>query len=195
MTPVERSTSTPPQLRMRVGKPGDGARLKPLWLPWLGNHFDEAMDSLDQGTMLTSGGFLELVLVAEARSSGDVVGMLLAGPRHHFFEAYPAELRPVVAQLVVKLSGIAVAPERQQEGIGTKLVRRAVGEFRRAEYRWMYGQFAQQRNLTEFYKRLGFTVHPAGKDLTAPRELGATQLTCQPGEHWFDQTLQYETGA
>ena len=32
---------------MRVGKPGDGARLKPLWLPWLGNHFDEAMDSLD----------------------------------------------------------------------------------------------------------------------------------------------------
>ncbi len=77
MTPVERSTSTPPPLRMRVGKPGDGARLKPLWLPWLGNHFDEAMDSLDQGTMLTSGGFLELVLVAEDRSSGDVVGMLL----------------------------------------------------------------------------------------------------------------------
>ncbi len=195
MAPVERSTSTPPPLRMRVGKPGDGARLKPLWLPWLGNHFDEAMDILDQGTMLTSGGFLELVLVAEDRSSGDVVGMLLAGPPHHFFEAYPAELRPVVAQLVVKLSGIAVAPERQQEGIGTKLVRRAVGEFRRAEYRWMYGQFAQQRNLTEFYKRLGFTVHPAGKDLTAPRELGATQLTCQSGEHWFDQTLQYETGA
>lgn len=195
MTPVERSTSTPPPLRMRVGKPGDGARLKPLWLPWLGNHFDEAMDSLDHGTMLTSGGFLELVLVAEDRSSGDVVGMLLAGPPHHFFEAYPAEMRPVVAQLVVKLSGIAVAPERQHEGIGTKLVRRAVGEFRRAEYRWMYGQFAHQRNLTDFYKRLGFTVHPAGKDLTAPRELGTVQLACQPGEHWFDQTLQYETGA
>ncbi len=152
MAPVERSSSTPQPLRMRVWKPGDGARLKPLWLPWLGNHFDEAMDSLDQGTMLTSGGFLELVLVAEDRSSGDVVGMLLAGPPHHFFEAYPAELRPVVAQLVVKLSGIAVAPERQHEGIGTKLVRRAVGEFRRAEYRWMYGQFAHQRNLTEFYK-------------------------------------------
>jgi len=47
MSPVERSTSTPQPLRMRVGKPGDGARLKPLWLPWLGNHFDEAMDSLD----------------------------------------------------------------------------------------------------------------------------------------------------
>ncbi len=39
MTPVELSTSTPQPLRMRVGKPGGGARLKPLWLPWLGNHF------------------------------------------------------------------------------------------------------------------------------------------------------------
>lgn len=195
MTPPAGSTSGAPQYRVRVGKPGDGAQLKPLWLPWLGNHFDEAMDSLDQGAMLTTGGFLELVLVAVDLDSGDVVGMLLAGPPHHFYEVFPAELRPVVAQLVVKLSGVAVAPNHRGAGIGTKLVRRAVGEFRGAEYRWMYGQFAHERSLTRFYKRLGFTVHSAGDDLTAPHEFGSARLTCQPGEQWFDQALQYETGA
>lgn len=102
---------------MRVAKPGEGRRLKPLWKPWLGIAYDEAMDSLDDGLLIDGYEVLELVLYAEDRATGQVAGMLFAGPGSKLLLAVPEELRPDLAQLVTKLVAVAVDPgARAAEG-------------------------------------------------------------------------------
>ena len=63
--------------KLHKAQPGDGARLGPLWEPWLGLRHDTAMDA---GAMVDTCELLELVLWPQSRQTGEVSGMLLASP-------------------------------------------------------------------------------------------------------------------
>ena len=63
--------------KLHKAQPGDGARLGPLWEPWLGLRHDTAMDA---GAMVDTCELLELVLWAQNRQTGEVSGMLLGSP-------------------------------------------------------------------------------------------------------------------
>lgn len=176
--------------KLHNAQPGDGARLRPLWEPWLGLRHGTAMDVLDAGAMVDSYERLELVLWAQNRQTGEVAGMLLASPSTSLMQEFP-DAANEIAQLVVKLRGVAVAPDERGQGLGRILVRRAIAEYRACDYAWMYGQFdADQPRLADFYRRLGYTVHPQGEDLMVPSRLNIpSTIVAQPAEHWFDQRL------
>ncbi len=176
--------------KLHKARPGDGERLRELWQPWLGLRYDAAMDALDAGSMFSSYEFLELVLWAEDRRTGTVAGILLASPSTSIMHELP-DAAFEIGQLLVKLRAVAVAPDQRGQGLGTVLVRRAIAEYRGCDYAWMYGQFdATEPRLADFYRRLGFTIHPTGTDLTVPPRLNIpSAIQAQPDEHWFDLLL------
>jgi hypothetical protein len=56
----------------------------------------------------------------------------------------------------------------------------------------MYGQFDADRQLTDFYSKLGFNVHPVGAAIGIPKDLGlaSSMLGSLPNDQWFEQALQ-----
>ena len=182
--------SSPAPTRIRFATPGEGAWVDETFKQCLGFSFPSAVEGVDDGTMQHGYQFLDCLLVIEIRSTGERVGALLAGPPHKYLKAMPRDMVAGAAQIITKLSGIAVLPEHRGRGYGNRLLRRSVAEFRSRDYQWMYGQFSQDPALERFYVAAGFTVRPPGVHLVGPPVTGAAVFTANADdEQWFDVTL------
>jgi GNAT superfamily N-acetyltransferase len=179
-----------PILQVRLAEPDDAAWLKARWPEWLGIRFDEAMDALNAGRSELHPNVL--VLCLESMVTRKVCGGLIAGPPWRLIRRALADREEAAAAQVVKLQAVGVDHAYRGLGAGSVLVREAIGAFREVSYRWMYGQFETDRHLTDFYTKLGFTVHPAGVPLIFPEDLGLgyCEVAGFPSEQMFEQTLQ-----
>lgn len=109
-----------------------------------------------------------LALVAERPGEG-VLGTLLAYPPTHVVERYyqaAAALGPreqyktalVGAVSLIKIKAVAVAPEAQDQRLGSALLRHCEQVYRQCRFTLLYGQMPPARNLERFYAGNGFEV-------------------------------------
>jgi GNAT superfamily N-acetyltransferase len=148
------------------------------------------MDTLEAGGRdLTKSNVL--VLSLESVRTGKICGGLIAAPPHRLIRLYASDWAEALRTQVVKLEALGVDANYRGLGGGSLLVQEAMERFREASYRWMYGQFDKDLQLTDFYSKLGFNVHPAGVGIRIPENLvpGYFGIRSVPSDQWFEQAL------
>lgn len=184
------TTRQPSVATVRFARPGEGAWISSLFSDSIGIAYSDFADALDRGQLTNTTRVLDCALVVEERSSGRPLGALLAGAPVNLLKITPPELRLPMVELVVKLSAIAVLSDYQCLGLGEKLLRHAIAEYRARDYKYLYGQFTADPRLERFYERIGFSVLPAGQPLVPPFAVGRLSLMSSgPSDHWFQMTL------
>lgn len=102
--------------------------------------------------------------------TGGPIGGLLAGPSDHFLSKMPQQFgaQPLVNGILrtSKLHFVAVEETHRRTGAGAALVATAREIVRGSQADVFYGQFdADDPALERFYRKAGFTIHPAGTGL------------------------------
>ncbi|MGD9622350.1 MAG: GNAT family N-acetyltransferase [Mycolicibacterium sp.] len=140
------------------------------------------------------------------RLNSEPIGMLMLGSHWRLWErldwataaAQPVEsLTPqsavmnffIAATATAKLHMVAVRPDQQHRGHGSRLVREAMHIARIDRLRLLYGMFDDSRrpHLGEFYRRGGFTVLVRGEPMKIGLVTGnpADAITPPPAEAYF----------
>ncbi|MCW8103013.1 GNAT family N-acetyltransferase [Streptomyces tauricus] len=106
--------------------------------------------------------------VAEANAT--VVGVLHAAPPLRWsahLDMLTPEERSHVADRLVQVEALSVAPSARGHRLGQRLVDEASTRYRALGYRLIIGNFStSQPHLVSYYQRQGFTVLKAGEPIT-----------------------------
>ena len=114
--------------------------------------------------------------VAERRR-GEVVGVLHAAPPLPWIasiEGLSREHRSRLANRVVELEALAVAPSARGERLGHRLIDRACDHYRGLGYRLVLGTFttSTSEHLVAYYQQAGFTVREPGQSISVLDPMG-----------------------
>lgn len=95
-------------------------------------------------------------LIAED-ANGFPVGAIACGPANWIFDPdrAPRFMHPKLVRRISTIHGLAVRPEYRSNGIARALLQQAEETFRSAEYAAL--TLRHERDLTSFYRRLGYT--------------------------------------
>jgi len=128
-------------------------------------------------------------VVLSARVRGRTAGMIVIGPNPVMLRQGPQYNGFNIAVLlnVAKLHMVAVDPEYQKAGIGSRLIEVGTQIARQSGYQGLYGEFDSTRtHLAAFYQRLGFAVLDRGEllDLTAMMGTQTLVTTAEPTDQF-----------
>lgn len=118
-------------------------------------------------------------LAMSARSRGRTSAMIMIGPNPRMLQPGPEFNGFNIAVLlnVAKLHVVAVDPEYQGVGIGSRLIKIGSEIARQSGYRALYGEFDSTRaHLAGFYQRRGFQVLALGERLDLSDVMGTQTL-------------------
>lgn len=150
-------------------------------------------EAIDSGRVLSGYEVAECYLVAYDRDSGGIVGALGASPPMEWLAAMgehgmPQHEHDLLAQILAKIHSVVVDSGHRRQNVGRKLVLTAMAFYRSREYKWLYGQFADE-DLIPFYQGLGFEVSDPDRELIMPIGGVSRGMHGDPGERWFSTLL------
>lgn len=135
------------------------------------------------GELVTGVLKLSAVLVATTHNDEVVAALDAHPPASLLPKAIDAGINKHHALLsvlvIIKIAGVAVAPDHRGNYLGTKLLKRCTQLYFQLGYQLAYGQFDTARNLGSFYTDRGFTLLDSRESisleerLTLPITIGA----------------------
>lgn len=183
-------------IRVRPARPGDGREVAEI-LGDAATPRSGLADTIDRGELKTDEAPVECYLVAYDDTA--TVGALGSSPPFNWLtelgqHGVPRNEQLRLATVIAKIYSVAVKPTFRRQGIGRKLVLRAVAFYREHQYEWIYGQFGDE-NLVVFYQGLGFEVSEPDQPLHVPLKIqrgmrgGPGGMRGDSGDRWFSMLL------
>lgn len=133
--------------------------------------------------------------LAAVDDRGQVIGAAVVTPPASFMEQL-VDLRStqglayavVLTATVAKLHGLAVADHAEGQGVGAALSDSMWKVYSALGIKILYGAFETDRNLSAFYAKCGYTVHPEGEGVSlGPIFPASVNITPFSGELLFSR--------